>query len=342
MPAQATAARRKTSVAPTQSRAEAFMRAYTLLGSTTCGNITRSAIAAGYSERGAHTTGARILRRPEIQARISRLQAEQARRAEAQVMVDAEVLCAEWWRLARVAEDQGILSEARLNLEAIGRARGVFSDHLTIDMPAMRRYADAERVEARRIAGLLIVQDVQAGVVEMTVAERGKDDARAQVRGMIEATLADAPCLSVAAGTAQAALGRTTTGQVDSQGLSVDCPQSTPKAGPGPEYQARAGPEQAIAQDADTPQTAGGIAMHTLDPIISDFASDLSPNSIPIQELAPIRMCKRCGVVEIPDGMRREFCDECRHLQYSENAIRDRARRIAELFNSGGGSDSGA
>ena len=50
-----------------------FCDAYTDIGKPTCANATKSAIAAGYSEKSAHTQGWRLLRRGPIKQRVAEL-----------------------------------------------------------------------------------------------------------------------------------------------------------------------------------------------------------------------------------------------------------------------------
>lgn len=53
-----------------------FCENYVALGSDTFGNGTKSALAAGYSEKGAAQTGSVLLRNPKIQRKIQQLHTE--------------------------------------------------------------------------------------------------------------------------------------------------------------------------------------------------------------------------------------------------------------------------
>ncbi len=62
------------------TKQEAFCVHYTTIGSETFGNATKSATAAGYSEKGAYARGSELLRIRKIIERISELHAENMRR----------------------------------------------------------------------------------------------------------------------------------------------------------------------------------------------------------------------------------------------------------------------
>jgi hypothetical protein len=54
------------------------------------------------------------------------------------------------------AESDDDKAEARLNLESVGKTIGAYTDVLTVDPSRMRQYTDAERLEADRLAMLML------------------------------------------------------------------------------------------------------------------------------------------------------------------------------------------
>ena len=105
-----------------------------------------AAVAAGYSERTARTTGSKIEKCPSVRARIEELRAQADRKRAVQAkrqgedIIDALAMDKGWVleRLRRVfqeAMDNGQLAAANRSLELIGKEMGMFVDrkHVTTD-----------------------------------------------------------------------------------------------------------------------------------------------------------------------------------------------------------------
>jgi len=92
--------------------------------------------------------------------RVSDARLEHARHSEeleeARKQYQLDWIVSEHERLMKVAEIAGDLATATRNLELIGRTRGAYADVVQVDAGRRRDYTEAERIEARRIAGLLI------------------------------------------------------------------------------------------------------------------------------------------------------------------------------------------
>jgi phage terminase small subunit len=87
-------------------------------------NGTKASVRAGYGERSAHVTASRLLKKANVAARISELQAETAKRLEVtvdSVMADLEGLCAS----AVAAKQFGPAVRAK---ELQGKRLGMFID----------------------------------------------------------------------------------------------------------------------------------------------------------------------------------------------------------------------
>lgn len=141
------------------TRQEKFINHYIV-----CGNATRAAIDAGYSERTARTQGSFLLTNPDIQAEISRRMAEEAMSAN-------EVL----WRLGRQARaDLGDLitgSGDNLTID-IERARewGLTDLLKKVTQRIQRRSTDDETVET--ITFTVELHDAQAALKEIGRAHK--------------------------------------------------------------------------------------------------------------------------------------------------------------------------
>lgn len=85
------------------------------------GNATRAAIAAGYSEKTARSTGAENLTKPDIAAAIAKAQSERTERTK----IDIDYVIQ---RLAVEAEREGEGSSHSARVSALGQLRQHFVD----------------------------------------------------------------------------------------------------------------------------------------------------------------------------------------------------------------------
>lgn len=83
-------------------------------------------------------------------------------------------------RLMGLAEVKGDLAVATRNLELIGRTRGAYADVVVGDVVARREYSEAEEIEGRRLARLLLDAPDE---VEVEVVEDQKRGPAPRVRG---------------------------------------------------------------------------------------------------------------------------------------------------------------
>ncbi|HEB02038.1 MAG TPA: terminase small subunit [Nitrospirae bacterium] len=85
-------------------------------------NGTRAAIRAGYSHRGAHVQGVRLLRNDKVRYAVERFQVEAARGAK----VTAQEVLENIRQCGKLAEAKGDYSTALKALELLGKHLGLF------------------------------------------------------------------------------------------------------------------------------------------------------------------------------------------------------------------------
>lgn len=107
------------------------------------GNATRAAIAAGYSEKTARSTGAENLTKPDIAAAIAKAQVERTKRT--QIDIDYVIQ-----RLAIEAEREGEGASHSARVSALGQLRQHFVDQRA---GGAEDIADALREIANRLPG---------------------------------------------------------------------------------------------------------------------------------------------------------------------------------------------
>jgi phage terminase small subunit len=142
---------------------ERFCRFYTMMGNDTYHDAAKAALAAGYSPKRAAQTGRELVRKPKVIRRLALLEAENAKVQAAQTAITLELLRFEHHRLARLNESLGNMGEARANWEDLGKMIGAYSEVVQLDLSKMRRFTEAEEVEARRVSALLLEADAVEG-----------------------------------------------------------------------------------------------------------------------------------------------------------------------------------
>lgn len=116
-----------------------FCDAFCDIGKPTCANATKSAIAAGYSEKSAHTCGWRLLRRAPIKQRVAELRG---------LRVDKVLSDLESTRLA--ALDKKDLAVATRCSELQGKSLKMFVERQEINAPAEELGMTAEEEQYQR------------------------------------------------------------------------------------------------------------------------------------------------------------------------------------------------
>ena len=141
-----------TTLTPKQ---ESFCVHYTTIGAETFSNGTRSAIAAGYSEKSAYSQACTLLKKPEIQQRVRELHSENLGRSN--ITIDKVLADLEHDKLAaRQASQYGV---AKSCTELQGKYLAMFTDRSLIeDVGKQREYTEREKEEARAIAKIRLSQ----------------------------------------------------------------------------------------------------------------------------------------------------------------------------------------
>jgi phage terminase small subunit len=148
-------------------RQQRFVLAY-----ADCGVAAEAYRRAGYNlvnPLQATSRACALVHKANIQAAINRLRNKRESEIAVQESITVEWLRAEHMRLAGVAEGVGDLTNATRNLEGIGRTLGAYSDNLTVDTAAIRRFSESERGEADRLAQLLIDSRLQLPTIREAV-----------------------------------------------------------------------------------------------------------------------------------------------------------------------------
>lgn len=150
--------RRSRRLSPKSSRVryEAFAQAYCSPSSESYLNATKSAIAAGYSEKAAAQQGCALMKRPEVRVLIDRYRAdfaENLRVADALTIDYVRTQHLEQMTECRMAGDR---TNAREHLEDLGRMVGAYDQSLHVDLVVRQEYDERLALEASRVARLLI------------------------------------------------------------------------------------------------------------------------------------------------------------------------------------------
>ena len=139
-----------TTLTPKQ---ESFCVHYTTIGAETFSNGTRSAIAAGYSEKSAYSQACTLLKKPEIQQRVRELHSENIGRSN--ITIDKVLADLEHDKL--VARQAGQYGVAKGCTELQGKYLAMFTERRLIeDADKIKELTERERIEARRIACFLL------------------------------------------------------------------------------------------------------------------------------------------------------------------------------------------
>lgn len=98
---------------------ELFCQAYAVIESETYGKVKDSTVAAGYAEKNAKTQGWRLKRRPQVQARIQELLADNIEKHSSKVLSDLE-------HHRQLAIAKGDIASANKCSELLGKSLGLF------------------------------------------------------------------------------------------------------------------------------------------------------------------------------------------------------------------------
>jgi phage terminase small subunit len=105
-----------------------------------CRDAKRSAIAAGYSPKGASVNGAKLLRHPLVMAKIG----ESTQKLAAKAQVDAEWVIGQ---LMAVAGQEDVAQSTKVRaLELLAKHLGMLEDRLTVKTDGLSSEQRAERV----------------------------------------------------------------------------------------------------------------------------------------------------------------------------------------------------
>ena len=131
---------------------DSFCIHYTTIGAETFGNGTKSAIAAGYSEKGAYARGSELLRNRKVAERILELHKENMQRN--MITVDKVLADLEHDKLLAREARQYAVSKACTELQ--GKYLAMFTDNINTSTPEPVQMTPEEREDCRAAARLLI------------------------------------------------------------------------------------------------------------------------------------------------------------------------------------------
>ncbi len=130
---------------------DSFCVHYTTIGAETFSNGTKSAIAAGYSEKSAYSQACNLLKNPKIQQRIKELHAENMSRNN--ITIDKVLADLEHDKL--MARQVGQYAVAKGCTELQGKYLAMFTDNINqTDTVRQRELDERESKEAEEIARL--------------------------------------------------------------------------------------------------------------------------------------------------------------------------------------------
>jgi hypothetical protein len=139
---------------------DSFCVHYTTIGTETYSNGTKSAIAAGYSEKGAYARASELLRNRKVWERISALHKENMSRNN--VTPDSVLANIEHDRM--LAREKGDISSAIRADELQGKTLAMFKEsHLIGQDEQQRKLNELEQRTARELAVILMERRLEAG-----------------------------------------------------------------------------------------------------------------------------------------------------------------------------------
>ena len=97
----------------------------------------------------------RVFNTRAVQAELDRLATIDAEYQSLRDRNDIAWIRGEHKRLAKVCEEKELYSEARQNIEALGRTIGAYKEGLQISVDAQREYDELERIEGKRLAKMM-------------------------------------------------------------------------------------------------------------------------------------------------------------------------------------------
>ena len=219
----------------------------------------KAMLAAGYTPATAKTMSGIVLRRPDVQLAIAKREHLAEQRKALQDQVTVELVRAAHVDLMDKAKARGDWSEARLNLEDLGKTVGAYKDSVTLEPAQVQALSEREHSEALRIAAIMLGQgqgSIDAECVPAQLPAPSVDQAQSMDKADADACHAALYEPSVAWEQVKLELG------LDSPGTALQpvCGQSDSPAdadaGAG-EIVAETCPA-AIPGDPDTPNHAGG------------------------------------------------------------------------------------
>lgn len=140
--------------------AQAKRDRFTLAYHTECnGNATKAAIAAGYNKKSAYASGSRLLKDARVQSRLDELAKQEIAVVHAVMdkALNVESVLEELEDERIMAIGKGDLAVAVKCTELKGKHLGMFSETITLDIVKVREYSEQERIEASRLARLMIL-----------------------------------------------------------------------------------------------------------------------------------------------------------------------------------------
>lgn len=129
---------------------DSFCVHYTTIGAETFGNGTKSAIAAGYSEKGAYARGSELLRNRKVIDRISELHKENMQRN----MITVDKVLADLEHDKLMARKVGQYAVAKECSIAQGKYLSMFTDNVNNNNEAQKPadISPEDRAELKRLA----------------------------------------------------------------------------------------------------------------------------------------------------------------------------------------------
>ena len=133
-------------------RQDSFCVHYTTIGSETYSNGTKAALAAGYSEKSAHVTATKLLKREAIRERIVELQAENMKRN----LITVDKVLADLEHDKLLAREARQYSVAKSCTELQGRYLAMFTDNVNQTTEEPIELSEEEKAIYREAAGKVL------------------------------------------------------------------------------------------------------------------------------------------------------------------------------------------
>lgn len=136
----------------------AFVLAYTCVGSTTCSQLGKSAIASGSSENNASRDASRLMKKPHVREAIKDIHQKMMDDA----LINPQKILNDLQNTLDLALAKGDLTAANRSIELQGKYLTMFNERVIVDTTEQHRVlSESEKEQARILAAVINRQNLE-------------------------------------------------------------------------------------------------------------------------------------------------------------------------------------